>query len=81
MQRRQLKHVLFTEPADLKAGQEVTLYYSPLTTNLAGRRSIYVTGGPPRLPGAAGAALGLLGTAAKPRSAAARLVFTPRPPI
>jgi len=43
--RRQLKHVLFTEPEVPRAGEKVTVYYSPASTVLAGRDQIYITAG------------------------------------
>jgi len=43
--RRQLKHVLFTEPEVINAGQKVTVYYCPDTTALAGRQQLYITAG------------------------------------
>ncbi|KAI8475202.1 MAG: hypothetical protein J3K34DRAFT_517637 [Monoraphidium minutum] len=43
--RRQLKHVMFTEPEVPRAGEKVTVYYSPASTSLAGRDQLYVTAG------------------------------------
>jgi len=43
--RRQLRHVLFTEPATPAAGKDITLYYNPKNTNLAGCEEIYLQGG------------------------------------
>ncbi|GBF95473.1 glycosyltransferase [Raphidocelis subcapitata] len=43
--RRQLRHVLFTEPEVIRAGEKVTVYYSPASTNLAGREQIHITAG------------------------------------
>jgi starch synthase len=43
--RRQLRHVLFTEPEVVRAGEKVTVYYSPQSTVLAGREQIYITAG------------------------------------
>ncbi len=41
-----MRHVLFTEPAALRAGQPATLYYSPADTPLAGEGPpLFVTGG------------------------------------
>lgn len=36
--RRQMKHVMFTEPEVIQAGQRVTVYYNPDDTVLAGSR-------------------------------------------
>ena len=41
--RRQMKHVLFTEPADIAAGQDVTIYYNPQDTPLSGTQDVYLT--------------------------------------
>jgi starch synthase len=43
--RRQLKHVLFTEPEVITAGQKVKVYYCPDTTPLAGRQQLFITAG------------------------------------
>lgn len=43
--RKQIKHVLFTEPATPEAGQQITLFYNPNNTNLAGKEHVYVSGG------------------------------------
>ncbi|CAL8465412.1 g4948 [Coccomyxa elongata] len=43
--RRQMKHVLFTEPAMIQAGQDVTIYYNPQDTPLKGGEEVYLTGG------------------------------------
>lgn len=34
--RRQMKHVMFTDPEIIQAGERVTLYYNPDDTMLAG---------------------------------------------
>lgn len=44
MLRRQMKHVMFTEPEIIKAGERVTLYYNPDDTLLAGSRYAAVWG-------------------------------------
>jgi hypothetical protein len=44
--RRQMKHVLFTEPAEIEAGQNVTIYYSPQDTPLSGTQEVYLTVSP-----------------------------------
>lgn len=36
--RRQMKHVMFTDPEVIQAGQRVTVYYNPSDTILAGSR-------------------------------------------
>lgn len=41
--RRQMKHVLFTEPAEIQAGQEVTIYYNPEDTPLSGTQEVYLS--------------------------------------
>lgn len=38
MLRRQMKHVMFTEPEVIQAGERVTVYYAPDDTNLSGTR-------------------------------------------
>lgn len=43
--RRQLKHVLFTDPPVLEAGGHVTVYYCPNNTCLNGKEQIFITGG------------------------------------
>jgi len=43
--RKQIKHVLFTEPVQPAAGQQVTMFYNPNNTNLAGCEDIYISGG------------------------------------
>lgn len=40
-----MRHVLFTDPEVVRAGEKVTVYYSPAATPLAGREQIYVTAG------------------------------------
>lgn len=37
--------MLFTEPEVPRAGEKVTVYYSPASTALAGREQIYITAG------------------------------------
>ena len=41
--RRQMRHVLFTEPSSPQAGQEMTVYYNPSNTCLTGCSEIYIT--------------------------------------
>lgn len=36
--RRQMKHVMFTEPEVIQAGERVTVYYCPDDTNLSGTK-------------------------------------------
>eukprot|EP00210_Caulerpa_lentillifera_P000412 g400.t2 len=43
--RRQIKHVLFTDPPTLEAGGEVTIYYCPNDTCLNGKEDLYIMGG------------------------------------
>ena len=38
-----MKHVLFTEPADIAAGRDVTIYYNPQDTPLSGTQDVYLT--------------------------------------
>ena len=38
-----MKHVLFTEPADIAAGRDVTIYYNPADTPLSGAQEVYLT--------------------------------------
>ena len=42
---KQREHVLYTVPAQPKAGESVKLYYNPNNTSLSGSKSIYVIGG------------------------------------
>lgn len=43
--RRQMKHVMFTEPEVITAGERVTVYYCPDDTVLAGTSEVFFTGG------------------------------------
>ncbi|GMH38213.1 hypothetical protein BSKO_06097 [Bryopsis sp. KO-2023] len=43
--RRQIKHVLFTDPPVIKAGEKVDIYYSSNNTCLNGKEQIYINGG------------------------------------
>jgi hypothetical protein len=45
VRRRQGRHVLFTQPDAPSAGGEVTIYYSPGATVLAGRERVFLRGG------------------------------------
>ena len=45
VRRRQMRHVLFTEPAEPVAGQDVTIFYNPQNTLLAGRDAVFLRGG------------------------------------
>jgi len=45
VERRKVRHVLFTEPEVLQAGEEVTVYYNPEDTPLNGKSHIYLVGG------------------------------------
>jgi starch synthase len=45
VERRKVRHVLYTEPEVVKAGEEVTVFYNPSVTNLNGRERIYLRGG------------------------------------
>ncbi|PSC67151.1 glycosyltransferase family 5 [Micractinium conductrix] len=45
VRRRQMRHVLFTQPEVVKAGQDVTVYYNPNNTNLNGRHAVFLKGG------------------------------------
>lgn len=42
VERRKVRHVLFTEPEIVKAGEEVTIWYNPENTNLTGRNQIFL---------------------------------------
>ena len=41
--RRQMRHVLYTEPSAPQAGQEMTVYYNPSNTDLTGSPEVYIT--------------------------------------
>ena len=41
--RRQMRHVLFTEPADIQAGGQATIYYNPADTLLSGTQQVFLT--------------------------------------
>lgn len=43
--RRQMKHVMFTEPEVPRAGERLSVYYNPTNTVLAGRPSVYLNAG------------------------------------
>lgn len=45
VRRKQMRHVLFTTPGDVKAGSDVTIHYNPSNTNLNGSERICLTGG------------------------------------
>ena len=45
LRRRQIRHILFTEPDTLRAGQEARIFYNPASTVLNGRSEVYVRGG------------------------------------
>ncbi|KAG2492408.1 hypothetical protein HYH03_009353 [Edaphochlamys debaryana] len=45
VERRKVRHVLFTVPEVVQAGQEVTVFYNPHDTSLNGRQQIYLMGG------------------------------------
>ena len=38
-----MKHVLFTEPADIQAGGQVSIYYNPADTPLSGTQQVFLT--------------------------------------
>ena len=38
-----MRHVLFTEPSELQAGKEMTVYYNPSNTCLNGCSDIFIT--------------------------------------
>jgi starch synthase len=40
-----MKHVMFTEPEVIQAGERVTVYYNPDDTILAGSSQLWFTGG------------------------------------
>lgn len=42
---RQLRHVLYTVPEEVRAGGEVEIHYNPNNTNLRGNEQIFVNGG------------------------------------
>ena len=43
MLRRQTRHVLYTEPSEPQAGQDLTVYYNPSNTCLSGCSEIFIT--------------------------------------
>ena len=43
MLRRQTRHVLFTEPSEPQAGQDMTFHYNPSNTCLSGCSDIFIT--------------------------------------
>ncbi|KAI7836090.1 hypothetical protein COHA_010018 [Chlorella ohadii] len=45
VRRKQMKHVLFTTPEVVEAGEEVTVYYNPNNSALPGRNQIWIKGG------------------------------------
>jgi starch synthase len=45
VRRRQMRHVLYMEPAEPRAGSPVTLYYNPNNTSLHGAERVFVSGG------------------------------------
>ncbi|EFJ40335.1 hypothetical protein VOLCADRAFT_99865 [Volvox carteri f. nagariensis] len=45
VERRKVRHVLFTDPEVVTAGSEVTVFYNPRDTPLNGRQQIYLMGG------------------------------------
>ncbi|KAL4420307.1 hypothetical protein ABPG77_001397 [Micractinium sp. CCAP 211/92] len=45
VRRKQMRHVLFTQPEVPEAGKEATIYYNPDNTNLHGRQAIWIKGG------------------------------------
>ena len=50
MLRRQTRHVLFTEPSELQAGQDMTVFYNPSNTCLSGCSDIFLTVRPRLIP-------------------------------
>ena len=61
--RRQMRHVLFTEVSEARAGEEVTLYYNPRNTPLVGSSCIWLTVSShrPLAPGQLGSSAALQG--------------------
>ena len=45
VERRKVRHVLYTVPEVVEAGEEVTIYYNPRDTPLNGRQQLYLMGG------------------------------------
>jgi starch synthase len=45
VERRKVRHVLYTEPAVVTAGKEVTVFYNPQNTVLNGRQRVFLQGG------------------------------------
>ena len=43
MLRRQTRHVLYTEPSEPQAGQDMTVYYNPSNTCLNSCPDIHIT--------------------------------------
>ena len=58
-----MRHVLFTDVSEARAGEEVTLYYNPHNTPLVGRSRIWLTVSPrrPMAPSQLGSAAALQG--------------------
>lgn len=44
VRRKQMRHVLFTEPEVVQAGKPVTIHYNPDNTSLAGRDRVWLSG-------------------------------------
>jgi starch synthase len=45
VRRKQLRHVLYTEPSAPAAGKELTIAYNPSNTNLNGAQRVFIKGG------------------------------------
>ena len=60
MLRRQTRHVLYTEPSEPQAGQDMTVYYNPSNTCLSGCSHIFITVCTRLIPNCLSAALSML---------------------
>lgn len=45
VRRKQIRHVLYTEPSAPAAGEELTIAYNPSNTNLNGAEKVFIKGG------------------------------------
>jgi starch synthase len=45
VRRKQMRHVLYTEPAEPQAGKQLTIAYNPNNTHLNGAQKIFIKGG------------------------------------
>uniref|UniRef100_A0A7R9VX43 starch synthase n=1 Tax=Chlamydomonas euryale TaxID=1486919 RepID=A0A7R9VX43_9CHLO len=45
VERRKVRHVLYTEPEVVTAGKDLTIFYNPANTILSGRERVFIRGG------------------------------------